>query len=383
MTSNRPRPVPDAGGPRPRPSDERARLAEEGRTTRRIAIAAIVLAIVGVGLAAVRAFLPAGDSCQQASWEVKPTVADLPEGYTLSASQYDINRQQVTFLGPLPADESSTQGVVYVTVTCFDEGAADAVARSEQAAKDADQAVTTRDDLGDGGFSATDEGGSTFIQLRHGDVVVYLAASGEVDPGDVDGIASAYDKALGGDGGAVAVGTTDPGVEEPSGDLGSEEPSDEEVPSGSPAAPDLEARLPAQVGDTVLTVDSARGSDVLGEDQSSRAIVAALRADGKTPADLTIAQAYDETQAADLSLLAIAVDGLSDAKTRKIVLDSWLSASGSGITKEDVDLGGKTVTRIDYGDDGAKDYVVTEDGAVVVITTADEAAATEAIKALP
>jgi hypothetical protein len=382
MTSSRPRPDPNAGGPRPRPSEERARVAEEGRTTRRIAIAAIVVAVLGLGIAAVRAFLPTGQSCQQASWDVKPQGADLPSGYTLSASQYDINRQQVTFLGPLPADETSSQGVVYVTVTCFGEGAADAVGRSEQAAQDAGQAVTPRDDLGDGGFSATDEGGSTFIQLRHGDVVVYLAGSGDVDPADVDGIASAYDKALGGDGGAVAVGTTDPGVEEPSDEVASDVPSDEE-PSGSPAAPDLEARLPARVGDAVLTVDSALGADVLGEDQSSRAIVAALRADGKTAADLTLAQAYDETQAADLSILAIAVDGLSDAKTRQIVLDSWLAASGSGINRDDVDLGGRTVTRIDYGDDGAKDYVVSESGATIVITTADEALATEAIKALP
>ena len=50
---------------------------------------------------------------------------------------------------------------------------------------------------------------------------------------------------------------------------------------------------------------------MLGEDQSSRAITAALRAEGKTPADLTLAQAYDETQAADLSIIAFAVDGLS------------------------------------------------------------------------
>ena len=46
---------------------------------------------------------------------MRPAVSDLPLGYTLSASQYDINRQQVTFLGPLPADETTTQGVVYVT----------------------------------------------------------------------------------------------------------------------------------------------------------------------------------------------------------------------------------------------------------------------------
>lgn len=82
-------------------------------------------------------------------------------------------------------------------------------------------------------------------------------------------------------------------------------------------------------------------------------------------------------------MIAIAVDGLSNAKTRKIVLDSWLAASGSGVKKEDVDLGGRTVTRVDYGDDGAKDYVVTEDGAVIVITTADETLATDAIKVLP
>ena len=382
MTSNQPRPEPAPGGPRPRPSEERARLADEGRTTRRIAIAAIVVALLAVGLAVLRSLLPAGSSCQEASWDVRPAESDLPVGYTLSASQFDINRQQVTFLGPLPADETSTQGVVYVTVTCFDEGAADAVARSEQAAKDANQAVIPRTDLGDGGFAATDEGGSNFLQLRHDDVVVYLAASGEVDPSDVDGIASAYDKALGGDGGAVAVGTQDPGVEEPSDALESDDPS-EELPSDVAVAPDLEAKLPSEVDGTVLTIDSATGTDVLGEDQSSRAIAAALRAEGKTPADLTLAQAYDETQAADLSLIAFAVDGLSDAKMRGIVLDSWLSATGSGVTMSDVELGGTTVTRIDYGDGRTKDYVVTRDGAVVVITTADEAVATAAIEAMP
>ncbi len=41
------------------------------------------------------------------------------------------------------------------------------------------------------------------------------------------------------------------------------------------------------------------------------------------------------------------------------------------------------MTRIDYGDGGTKDYVVTRDGAVVVITTADEALATAAIEAMP
>ena len=41
------------------------------------------------------------------------------------------------------------------------------------------------------------------------------------------------------------------------------------------------------------------------------------------------------------------------------------------------------MTRIDYGADGAKDYVISGDGATIVITTADEAIATAAITALP
>ncbi|HEX5829124.1 MAG TPA: hypothetical protein VFY23_16480 [Candidatus Limnocylindrales bacterium] len=355
---------------------------DDSRTTRRIAIAAIVLALVGVGLAAIRFVMPATASCQEASWDARPAAADLPAGFSLSASQYDLNRQQVTFLGPFPEDETTAQGVVYATVTCFDEGAADAVARSEQAARDANQAVIPRDDLGDGGFSATDEGGSTFLQLRHGDVVVYLAASSDVAASDVDALASAYDKALGGDGGAVAVGTADPGVLPSDDPLASALPSDG-APSDPPAAPELEALLPAQVDGTALAVDSVLGPELFGEDPSSRAIIAALRAQGKTAADISFAQAYDETQALDLSMFAVAVDALGVDKTKEIVLDAWLSATGAGIEREEVTLGGREVTRIDYGDDGAKDYLVTSGDAVIVVSSGDEAVATAAIDALP
>lgn len=379
MTTDRNRPEPTAA--RPRPAEERARLAQEGRTTRRVAVAALVLALVGVGIAAVRFLVPAAGSCQQASWDVRPAEADLPEGFTLSVAQYDINRQQVTFLGPVPADETTAQGVVYVTVTCFDEGAADAVSRSEQAARDANQAVTKRDDLGDGGFAATDENGSNFIQLRHHDVVVYLAASSDVAQSDVDTLASAYDKALGGDGGAIAIGTLDPGASASEEPVASDLPSDE-APSQA-AAPALEARLPKEVSGTPLTVSSMLGTDLLADDPTSRAITAALRAEGKTPADLTFAQASDDSQALDLSMFAVAVDGLSDAKTKALVLDSFLSAAGSGVTQSTVTLGGRTLTKVDFGDAGSVNYVLAEDGAVVVFTTSDEAIASATAAALP
>ena len=242
--------------------------------------------------------------------------------------------------------------------------------------------MTPRDDLSDGGFSASDESGATFTQFRADDVVVYLAASADASPAEMDAIASAFDKALGGDGGAIAVGTPDPGDVDPSQDTGSAEPS-EELPSEVAAAPELEARLPSEVADIALTVDSALGTDVLSEDSSSRAIIAALRADGKTPEDLTLAQAYDETGAADLSILAVAVDGLSEDKVQTIMLDSWLAASGAGVTREPQTIGGREFVVVDYGDEGTKDYVLAEDGAVIIVTTASPELATAAAQALP
>ena len=382
MTTSRSRPEPAGSGPRPRPSDERAPHAASARTTRRIAVAALVIAIAGVGLAASRFLFAGGATCQEAAWDVRPATADLPAGWTVSAGQFDINRQQITLLGPFPEDETMAQAVVYTTVTCFPQGATDAVARSEQASRDAQQLVTPRDDLSDGGFSATDESGATFTQFRADSVVVYLAASADASPAEVDAIASAFDKALGGDGGAIAVGTPDPGTVDPSDGTASAEPS-EEIPSGAAVAPELEARLPTEVAGIALSVDSALGTDVFGDDSSSRAIIAALRVEGKTPEDVTLAQAYDETGAADLSLLAVEVEGLAQEKTQAIMLDSWLAATGTGVTREPQTIAGREFIVVDYGDEGTKDYVLAEDGAVIIITTASTETANAAAAALP
>ncbi len=207
-----PRPEPGSVPPKVRPSDERAQLAEATRRTRTIAMVAVVAALVALGLAAWRFVAPAGSSCQDTAWNTTPKAADLPADWSISASQYDVDRKQMTVVGPAPADANASQAVVYATITCFPSGAADAVTRSADAATAAGQTVTARDDLGDQAFSATDPSNATFLQLRHGDVVVYLAASGDATPSEVDALASAFDKALGGDGGQVAVGTPDPGT---------------------------------------------------------------------------------------------------------------------------------------------------------------------------
>ncbi len=376
-------PRPEPGGPRPRSADERQALQAAARTSRRLAVAALVLSVVGLGVAAWGALTPADGGCQSAAWSATPDAKDLPAGWTVASSQYDIARKSMSLLGPAPTDESMGQAVVYATITCYPEGAADAVTRSADAATAAGQALISRNDLGDGGFSAADDSGATFLQFRHDRVVVYLAASGDATAADVDQLASAFDRAMGGDGGAVALGTplaTTSAVTPTAPETSA--PSDAASPSDR-AAPDLEAVLPTRVGDVILLVDSATGSMMLGEDQGSRAITAALRADGREPDDLAVAQAYDETAEADLSILAVGVDGMSKDKVLTIVLESWLAATGAGVKTDTVTLSGRELMRIDYGDGGSLDYVTSKGAIVIVITTASPELAAQAVAALP
>jgi hypothetical protein len=370
MTTQRP-PRPDPAPTRP-PRSPREAEPNAGGSARVIAVVALVIAAAALGLAAWRFLAPATAGCQTSAWDTTPKEQDLPDAWTVSATQYDLSRKTMSFLGPTPADDTSSQGVIYATVTCFDQGADDSVKRAAQAATDAGQSVIDRDDLGNGGFSAVDDTGAIFLQLRHDKLVVYLAGSGDTSATEVDQVASAFDKALGGDGGAIT-----PPTPESSDDLGAVDSLDPGAsePVESPAAPELVARLPEKVGDVTLTPDSASGSTILGEDQGSRAILAALRAAGREPDDLRVAQAYDDSGNTDLSVLVVTVDGLPIDKTKDLVLESWLSATGPGVTRSDAKLAGKDWVRIDYGDEGTKDYLRTDGDDVIVITTSDPAQA--------
>ena len=356
-----------------------------------------MVSVVALGLAGASALAPKDDSCQTAAWNATPNGADLPAGWTVASSQYDIARKSMSLTGPQPSDGTTAQAVVYATITCYPSGAADAVTRSAAASTAAGQTVVSRNDLGNQGFSAADPSGATFLQFRRDRIVVYLAGSADSSAAEVDAIASAFDKSMGGDGGAVGLASPGaPGAPSADASVGSDASASADTGTGSeapaasgdasasaPAAPELEAALPTKVGDVVLTVDSASGTMILGEDQTSRAITAALRAVGKVPDDLKVAQAYDETAASDLSIMAFSVDGLSIDKVLPIVLDSWLSASGAGVTRQPVTLAGKQFTRIDYGDEGPMDYVGINGNAVIVITTADPAVAAATVAALP
>ena len=354
-----------------------------------IAIAAAGFALVALLLAAWRFVLPAGDACQTTAWRAAPSAADLPPGWSISAAQYGVDQVTTTLSGPLPTDDTSAQALVYATLTCYAQDAATAVTLSEQAATAAGQQVSQRDDLGDQAYQSTDASGATYTGFRHGDIVVDVAASGETSITELDAVLSSLDRALGGDGTAAGLGTSGP---TPGASLGpSGEPSGE--PSGAvgeasgspdaPLAPELEAALPSSIGDTVLTIESAVGSMILGDDAGSRAIVAALRAKDASPDDLQVAQAYDETGTVDLSLIGFRVPGIDGSDLEGIVRDAWLSANGSGVTTSRTELGDRTVTKVDYGDGGSLDYLVVDGDVVILIETADPELARQAEAALP
>ena len=310
-------------------------------------------------------------------------MAELPAGWTISSSQYDLGRKTMTLLGPTPPDGAGNQAVLYTTITCYAQGAADSVTRTAAAAKAAGQTVTQRTDLGEQGFLAADASGAIFLQFRRGSVVVYLAASGDATSAEVDAVAASFDNAMGGTAVVPPVGTPDAGRASPS--VVPSIPIESGAPSGSAAAvaPELEAALPKKVGDTVLTIESAAGTTILGTDQGSRAIVAALRAEGKVADDLKVAQAYDAAGQADLSILAVTVTGMKLDALKKLVLDSWLAATGAGVKSDTVALAGHSFTRIDYGDGGMKDYLLAEGNLVIIIETADANVAAQAAAALP
>jgi hypothetical protein len=148
-------------------------------------------------------------------------------------------------------------------------------------------------------------------------------------------------------------------------------------------APALEALLPTSVDGTAFTVESLTGADILAADPGSRALTAALRALGKEPTDLLVAQSYDAAEETDLSFLAFQLPGVELATLRTLVMQNWLVAEGEGVTVEEVELSGKTLTLVDYGDDLAPSYAYNHEDVVILMQTSDETLAEAGAAALP
>jgi hypothetical protein len=330
-------------------------------------------------------------ACRTAAWGAVPAEEHLPQGWTLGSTDLNANGITVSILNGTTTDDSSNPPVVYASVTCYGDGAAAALEANRSAARAAGSRVEPRPG-GDDAFDLLNPStASTTTIFRVGSLVAQVANAGEASRDDLDTITGAVARAMGD---PTAAGSSPNGPD--TGAAGSEEPSASEPVAGEssgPYAPELEALLPTKVGDkspgaspgaTIdLTVDSASYADAYGgQDPASRALSARLRTLGKTVDDLQVAQAFDETGVSDLVVLGFRLPGADGAKLREAILDAWLSAKSEGVKTTTPTLGGKTVTKVDYGDGRAFEYVYAQGDVVIDVETADEAIATEVLAAL-
>ena len=330
-------------------------------------------------------------ACRTAAWKAVPDEAQLPEGWTLGSTDLNANGITVSILSSdVGGDGTTSPPVVYASVTCYGDGASAALDANRSAAKAAGSTVTERGGGGDAFDIANGSTGSTTTIFRVGALVAQVADAGDATRTQLDTITAAVARAMGDE---TAAGTSPNGPD--GGPTGSDAPTGSgDAPSDSspPFAPELEAILPKTIGDKTpgaspgatvpLTIDSASATDVFGQDPSSRALAARIRAFGKTLDDLQVAQAFDETGAVDVAILGFRLPGADGAKLRSAILETWLSSTAEGVKTTTPTLGGKQVTKVDYGDGSAFEYVYSQGDVVIDIETSDEAIATEVIAGL-
>jgi hypothetical protein len=353
-----------------------------------LALLAVLLSALALGFVLLRGGGADLTACRQAAWTAIPDKGDLPADWALGSTDLNANGMTISILGPVPADTSTNQPVVYASVTCYGDAAGTALAENRKAAEAAGSTVTDRTAGGESYDVDNPSTGSVTTLFRVGGLVGQVADGGTATPGDLGKITVALAAAMGDEraaGGAGAGATDDPSAsDEPTGsdDVGGVEPS------ASPFAPELEALMPKTAADPAstasppatlpLTVISASATEVFGDDPSSRALAARIRSLGATFDQLQVAQAYDETGTLeDLSVIAFRLPKADLAKLKAAILETWLSAGADGVTTSTVTLSGKTLTKVDYGDDKTIEYVYAINDAIIVIDTSNVAIATD------
>jgi hypothetical protein len=191
---------------------------------------------------------------------------------------------------------------------------------------------------------------------------------------------------MSGGGAGAAAGPSPATVAEasPSDDLGlGLEPDASESPEPpSHVSPALEGVLPKTAGTTALTSQSWTGATLLSDDGWSDAFTTFLQGAGKTPADLLIAQGYDQTGNIDLTVAAFKISGVSAADVRKTLVNAWKADYPELATTSET-VGGKKVTRGVFQDTGIDSYWYEHDDLVYDVETADKDLAATVLAALP
>src|SRR5439155_22209200 len=113
-------------------------------------------------------------------------------------------------------------------------------------------------------------------------------------------------------------------------------------------AVEMEALLPTQVSGSALQVQSWTGDTYLSDDVFSTSMNTFLTATGKRSQDLRIAQAYDPTQALDVTVTVYSVPGIKGTAIRDALITAGKVASPD-LKLTNMTMGNKQVTRADFG----------------------------------
>jgi hypothetical protein len=360
-----------------------------------LALLALVLAAGTLGY--VLFLRPGGDTdltaCRTAAWSAIPDAQKLPDGWDLGLTDLNANGMTISIVGGAPDAETDAPEVL-ASITCYGDEAAAALTQYRDAATASGATVTERDG-GNDAFDVlrADGSGTTLFRVRSL-VAQIVDRFGTAPQEDLQTITTAVASAMGdgraaGAGGAPAA-SNDVGAGS-SDDLGSEEPVE------SAFAPELEAVIPTTVdvpdpsggGATVpvtLSKISARASDMFdlsGGDLNARALAARIRSLGSSMDKLQVAQAFDESGTVTLSIAAFRLPGADLDKLRSAIVETWLGAGATGVKMSEVTLGGKKLTKVDYGDEITIEYAYAKDDYVIVIDTAEEAVAEAVAAKLP
>ena len=111
-------------------------------------------------------------------------------------------------------------------------------------------------------------------------------------------------------------------------------------------------------------------------------MTAFLTASCKLPADLHVAQSYDPNEAIDASIGVYTVDGVDATALRDALIEAW-KGDYPDMKVSQVTIGGKDITKGDFGADSITSYLWVHGDEVYDIETSDETIATSALAGLP
>lgn len=365
----------------PAPPVERSRLAVAA-----LVVAVLGLALGGAALALVVLRATPSDACRQAAWASLPSPGSLPPGWSMSGSGIYIDSVGTTLSGPLPSASDDVAPAIFVSVGCYGSDAHDGLLRSHVLSLSEGAIDVPFAAVGQESFATrNDAAGQSTVFFREGSLVATLAAAGSIPATDLEAAARAFDAAMVASASGSATVPTVPPDASPT-PLTSAAPS---APASDEAAshadPELEAMLPAEVGDTALDRESYVAKTVLGTDRASKGLTDAIKALGATTADLRIAEAIDRTNGSNWYVDAFRLPGLSGSKLANAVIDGWIGRGPSGATNTDRTIGGKKVVHVAAasGSDGLSDFVYVHDDVVFDIATTDTSIARLVLAALP